>query len=304
MTAVHHRGFSDVTTSSNTTTLSHSNTTDFRIWGLEFSNMLTAAGFPKSADTGQINWASVTKSGSAGAYSGYEIRYLNDSLHGTYPIYVKIEYGNGASSAVYPSIRVSVASSTNGAGTLTGVSFLGPSILTNDAVIVAGARFSGAVTREGFAAFVWKRGWDAAGSPFFAICRTTDTSGTPTALGVSTYVGINGGTLVWRYTYINTVGTVDNEQYGYAFYPGLNGSLVSGAPQVFRHFNMTPEVQCVPFLLSYSDTEIGDLSTFTATPVGATQRTYLALSGVYGPANCGLYQGGVASFLHLAIQWE
>lgn len=293
-----------MTTSSTTTTLSHSNTTNFRIWGLEFSNMLTAAGFPKSADTGQINWATVTKSGTAGVYAGYEIRYLNDSLHGTFPIYLKIEYGNGASSAVYPSIRVSASSGTNGAGTLTGISFSAATILTNDQPVVAGSRWSGAVTRSGYAAFFWKRGWDGSGSPHFAICRTTDSSGTPTALGVSLYIGGNGGTISWRITYIDTIGTADSEQYGYALYPGITGSLVSGAPQVIRHFNMTPEIQCVPFLLSYSDTEIGDLSTFTATPVGATQRTYLAIGGAYGPAGCGLYVNGVAAFLRLAIQWE
>lgn len=292
-----------MTTSSNTTGLSHSNTTNFRIWGLELSNMLTAAGFPKSADTGQINWATVTKSGTAGVFSGYEIRYLNDSLHGTFPIYVKIEFGNSAGSATAPAIRVSVASSTNGAGTLTGTTFLAANIITIDSGITAGARFSGAVTRSGYAAFVWKRGWDSQASPFFAVCRTCDSTGAPDALGVSVYFTPASSALV-RCTYNVALGSLDYDYAGYALYPGVIGSLVSGAPQVIRHFVMTPEIQCVPFLVGYNDTEIGDLSTFTATPVGATSRTYLALSGTYGPSNCGLYYNGVASFLRVAMQWE
>lgn len=290
-----------MTTSSNTTTVLHTTDAEFRTWLTEFSGMLTAAGFPKSADTGQVNTATVTL-GSTNTYAGYEIRYLNDSLHATKPIYVKIEYGTQAN-AGRPMIRISAASSTNGAGTLSGTTYLSIQVLLQNAPLSTAATwFSGACALEGYAAFVFKRGFYSYGSAFFAVCRTADSSGTPTATGFSFYYSVLNN--VYRSTYVSSALL---DQTGFCLFPGADTiTLVSGSPQVMRHFQYTPQIQCVPHLLSYINTEIGDMSTFTATPVGATQRTYLALGGTVGPTSAGQC-GGASTILttaRLAIQWE
>ena len=97
--------------------LSCSSDANFRAWGLALSNALTNLGIPKSADTGQVNWATVTAP--SGSYPGFEIRYLNDSLHSTYPIYIKIEYGS-SSTNTRPGLRFSFSRATDGAGGLVG----------------------------------------------------------------------------------------------------------------------------------------------------------------------------------------
>lgn len=287
-----------MTTSSNTTGILHTTDAEFRTWLAEFSGMLTAAGWPKSADTGQINTGSATLP-STNTYGGFEIRYLNDSLHATKPLYCKIEYGT-LSSTGRPAIRLSCASATNGAGTLSGTTYLTAVVIMQDAALASpGTFFSGAVTLPGFAAFVFKRGYVTNISPFFAVCRTNDSAGTPTSAGFAFYTSSNS---LSRTSYVSAV---RNDSSGYCIFPGADATtLVSGAPQVMRHFMYTPQVQCVPFLLSYINTEIGDLSTFTATPVGATQRTYLALGGTNGPINCGLSVTGPLSTARLALQWE
>lgn len=287
-----------MTTSSNTTGILHTSDAEFRTWLAEFSGMLDSAGFTKSADTGQINTGSATLPGT-NTYGGYEIRYLNDSLHATKPLYCKIEYGTQSTSG-RPMIRVSCASATDGAGTLSGTAYMAAVvIIPNTGLATPATFFSGAATEAGYAAFVFKRGFMTNISPFFAVCRTCDSAGTPTTAGFAFYTSSN------QLTRTSYVSSALSDGAGFCLFPGADtATLVSGAPQVMRHFQYTPQVQCVPFLLSFISSEIGDLSTFTATPVGATQRTYLALGGTNGPLSCGLSVNSVLSTARLAIQWQ
>lgn len=95
----------------------------FRAWGLAVSTALQAVGLVLTADTGQINWTTVTFTpGSNGFLAGYEIYRLNDSLQSTKPVFMKIEYGNSnVTSANQPAMWISFSNATNGAGTLIGL---------------------------------------------------------------------------------------------------------------------------------------------------------------------------------------
>jgi len=97
-----------------------SNTTDerFRLWGKAVSDGLTAVGLVRKADTGQINWTSVTAPSTTNQRRGYEIWEVQDVFAATFPMYLKIEYGSGASTW-RPQIWVSVGTGSNGSGTLT-----------------------------------------------------------------------------------------------------------------------------------------------------------------------------------------
>jgi len=60
----------------------HGSDADFRVWGKELSDKLQALGgspsaLVKTADTGQINWVTVTRPG-ARKDAGYEVYYLHD----------------------------------------------------------------------------------------------------------------------------------------------------------------------------------------------------------------------------------
>jgi hypothetical protein len=102
----------------NSASLSISNSSDasFRAWGKFISDSLTLFGIPKTADTGQIDWGTVTTPAAANTSQGYEIRYLNDGLT---PVYLKIEFGS-YSAAATPSLWLTIGTGSDGAGNLTG----------------------------------------------------------------------------------------------------------------------------------------------------------------------------------------
>lgn len=90
---------------------------NFRSWGKEISDALLAQGWVKSADTGQIDWATIARPTVANTVQGFEIWRPGDALS---PIFLKIEYGSGAANALHPGVWITLGNGTNGAGTLTG----------------------------------------------------------------------------------------------------------------------------------------------------------------------------------------
>lgn len=94
--------------------------TEFRAWGLAISQQIAAMGWVQTADSGQVNWTTVTKSGSTNTVCGYEIWRMDDALQATAPIFLKLEYGT-ANPATAGSLWVQVGIATDGAGSLVGV---------------------------------------------------------------------------------------------------------------------------------------------------------------------------------------
>lgn len=92
---------------------------DFRLWGQGVAAALVACGLVKTADTGQINWATVAAPGVANTFMGYEIYRFSDTLQATAPVFIRIEFGSGASAAA-PNLKLSVGTTTSGAGVLGG----------------------------------------------------------------------------------------------------------------------------------------------------------------------------------------
>ena len=90
----------------------------FRTWGSGIAAQFAAVGLVQTADTGQINWTTVARPG-VGSYGGYEIWRFNDSFQATAPVFIKLEYGVGTA-ADRPALRITVCTSTNGAGTPAG----------------------------------------------------------------------------------------------------------------------------------------------------------------------------------------
>jgi len=82
-----------------------------------FSDALHAL-LTQTADTGQANWGTIA-AGSTSTF--YEIFYLNDSLHSTFPIYVKFGWSSSSSGNPHR-ITVQVGTGSDGAGNLTGAS--------------------------------------------------------------------------------------------------------------------------------------------------------------------------------------
>lgn len=96
----------------------------FRAWGSGVSSALTEVGWPKTADTGQIDWATVLYSTTANTDAGYEIRSNGSN------IFLKVLYGSG-NPASYPRIGFQVGTGSNGAGGLTGQIYTGIYLTAN-----------------------------------------------------------------------------------------------------------------------------------------------------------------------------
>lgn len=93
---------------------------DFEAWVTGIHNALSSLGFVQTADTGQINPATVAAPTTTNQSVGYEIWRFNDTHQSDAPLYFKIEYGSNGQALTGPGLWLTVGSGSNGAGTLTG----------------------------------------------------------------------------------------------------------------------------------------------------------------------------------------
>jgi hypothetical protein len=119
---------------------------------------------------------------------------------------------------------------------------------------------------------------------FFAVARSVDTSGSPSSAAFYFYYSNATTSLIQRKTFIS--GEVADAQSA-AVAPGGAASTAVGADiQVFVNYGYQPIIRQVPDIVWYLTSEIGAESTFEATPIGATPRTYLALGIPYTMGGC------------------
>lgn len=272
------------------------NDADFRAWGLELSTKFQAAGLVQTADTGQINWTTVTKPGASTTVAGYEVYKLNDSLDGSAPIRILIEYGT-ANSATQQGIWFTVGAATDGAGVITGTKSTRV-IVPENAITTSGAGTypSYCCVTEGFFGLAWK--WQNANSRFITIVtvgRTTDNTGAITADGF--YVSHSGGTgntEKIQCVRLASPATVFNDSVSHTVFPGLptGSALPNGDTQVYTTWGNFPDVRPLKFLCGIIRTELVNGVTFSTILVGTTSHTYLSLSGTGHPVESvgsGLY---------------
>lgn len=200
-----------------------SNDSDYRAWWDAIRAQLPAVGLVQTADTGQLNPASHTRP-STNSYSGYEIWRWADTLQATLPVFMKIEPGVG-SAQDRPAIRLTVCTSTNGAGTPTGQ--------VSTAVIgVAGASKGSGDTLpsfvshgEGYFHFLTNVDVNSSWFGWGFIVERPFSNGAPTAEAIlSLSVGGNNG---GRKQVLPPTGTVPTQQtgvYGSGMFPALNGT--------------------------------------------------------------------------------
>lgn len=91
----------------------------FKDWAQSISTAFSTFGWTQTTDTGQVNWTTIASVPAASNYV-YEIWQAADTQASTTPIFIKVEYGSGSSGATRPSLRITVGTSSNGSGTITG----------------------------------------------------------------------------------------------------------------------------------------------------------------------------------------
>lgn len=168
---------------------------DFWNWGKGISDFIAAAGYTKTADSGQVVW-NTTNAPTANNYV-YEVWQSTDTLNsGSFPYYIKVMYGTGSANSV-PNLQIYVLSKpTTSNGTLdpTGNN-LGPFVLQSNMTTAEASPttstfecdFAGSTSSNtgntagggGFLCFLmWRNAAASAYRPcFFAIERSQNSSG-------------------------------------------------------------------------------------------------------------------------------
>ena len=168
----------------------NSSDVNFRAWATQISNAMALA-WIQTSDTGQINLATTTRSGSVGTPSGYQIWRMNDSLQSTTPCYLKLEYGTGSSGSA-SGVWISVGTGTDGAGTLTGSS----GIRFNQSCSSGGAcTFRCSIDTNRVAMYLWHHQTNS--QCLFCIERTHNISGADTSNGIMCFISGYFGASSW-----------------------------------------------------------------------------------------------------------
>jgi len=267
----------------------------FQAWSELISNTFAAAGWTRTADTGQTTLTSLTQGTlpSSGQFA-FEIWQAGDSFASTFPMTVKIGYGSATNNAAEPSFSIQVGSGSNGTGTLlnaapnailsTNTNLVGNNLLFECNVSGTSSRMTCVMFRE----------WE--GSFFFNIERSHNSSGADTGeYFTAMYGGINvqygqvsvlpaaqGGPLPVE-TAVTTVNTTNTT----GLIPGANGALSAGPvfPIVGRIGNP---------LLGAVSVKGGDVASGTLLPISlyGTVRNYLVAKNLFGTSGTMFRIGG------------
>lgn len=176
----------------------NSSAANYKAWASAIGAQLTAFGWSKTSDTGQVDWSTNPAVPASGSYL-YEIWKPGDALQtGASQFFVKLEYGHSGYTPPCK-IRVSIGTGTNGSGTLTGF-VLGPYDSPGSSPGAGGGSttvyesdFSGDTDR--FSMLIWRNSGGA--YILISIERTKDSTGANTADGVTIWV-CGYGTTVQR----------------------------------------------------------------------------------------------------------
>lgn len=177
-----------MTTASWSTVLDQSTDAGFRAWGSELAAKFAAVGMVQTSDTGQINWASVTRAAVINTAAGYEIWRLSGSA-----LYFKIEYGTGSVQPTTPSLWLTVGTGSNGSGTITGQTSTRTQVgRTSTAISSTVTNYQSylCATADYFG-LSWKLGSSATvNSPraLIVVARTVDNTGAASTTGYAVYL--------------------------------------------------------------------------------------------------------------------
>jgi hypothetical protein len=300
--------------------INHANDADFRAWGSDLSASLAQVGLVQTADTGQINWTTVLRP-AINTYAGYEIWRFPDSS-----LFLKWEYGTAANSFNI-ALRVQVGTGSSGAGTLTGATSANTVIgAASLASTPNGSSRRSFLTRDPNNAFFGFVGYVAVANPdanpsgsagslaLFCVSRTVDASTTPTTQGYTVYAkstsAITQLTQCQGVDIQNNISTATTTDKSFCYVPfTITSSLIGGLPQFFTHFvplsTTVPRVVPQFGICTVFTSEIASGVTFSANPIGAALRTFIALpacnaSGAVNDPST----GSTTPIYRLAIIWE
>jgi len=229
------------------------NSTDaaFRAWSKFIFDGMIAGGWVQTADTGQINFATVTRPLAGNTARGYIIVRMDGSLQSTVPVYMRMDFGSGGSAAVM-GVWVTLGPSSTGAGVINTPWLSNP---TSGAALVQTASSSSAMVQPySFISADTDRvhfviGVNAAASTIcilMSLERTKSASGNADGTGLLFYYSGSGGALNRnQYLFAADVPQPPVEQGTVAILPIRNTGVTSqnwgiGIPTPFAGLSQQP----------------------------------------------------------------
>jgi len=295
------------------TRIRHDSDEMFREWGSRLSSEFANAGLVQTPDTGQINWASVTRPGT-NSVAGYEIWRFNDTLQGTAPVFLKISYGTG-NHANGPRLTLQVGTGSDGSGNLTGI--LSGTFVNNSGTSHTSdtAYPSYLCVTEGFFGLNHKAGMNGSNyaSSIFTVERLHDSSGAPTGDGVfiTSHSSVSSSTGLVAVQYLKFSGTpgafpqrTTVSDSGLSVVPQrpITSTIGGGDTEAYLCWMKTPQVVPSACLLVVLANEVPQGGTFTSAPINNVSRTYIG---------CGLSSSSSGpavntdwGYARLAMLWE
>lgn len=283
-------------------------TTDakFRTWGLACSTALQACGLVKTSDTGQINWASVTKPVATNTQAGYEIYRFDDSLQATKPVFIRIGFGSGGvASGNSPTTWLTVGTGSDGAGTITGPQ-LGALQGFNSSVTISnpGMPYYFTHTSNGYCymnfGIVLAVASPQNNAGHWIVARTVNkTTGVATGDGIcllrmsydGSYASVEYGIDFNTTAAFSTARAVQTSLFNPSYSVATGSSVPMGKTYVFLS-----NLYAISGALSYYSVDLSQFTTFAASPFG-TNHTYMAMGNI-------LTGFGAGGSNHGAVIWE
>lgn len=298
-------------TASTNTVVDHTSDAGFRTWTAEIIAQFLGVGLTQTTDTGQINTGTATRPATS-TFSQYVIFKFNDTLQATAPIFIKLEFGT-TSTATTPSMIITIATGSNGAGTLTGV--IGTRVIingngyTNNSAIPYLTRFVYNPTL-GFCGMSWKIGNSGAGLAYagFYIFRSNDNTGAATGDAVMLLTNSNNTSSSNTNGYMQALSYLTSSVYGPSkdwgmMVMGLTSTAYASGVQVTIIFEMTPVIQVTAFMCLALLIDIPLHSTFSLAIVGSSPLTFLQV-GLSAIGNITSLGALGQSAIGLCVLWQ
>jgi hypothetical protein len=282
-------------------TSSFSTDAKFRTWGQAVSTAIVAGGLTATSDTGQINWSTVARPTTTATKAGYEIYRFNDSLQGSYPVYIRIDYGTGtATVGTNPSTWLTVGTGSDGAGNITGIT---TGVLANQSATTPSSNTTTpikACTTSGYTLIAAGNITGNLSAGFWVVSRTCDAAGAITGDGVVVYYSSTTASVLVTAHLGFKVATL----FSTGAVPAV--SLVSGSSPssggvvyLYKNYVLLGGIYNTQGVLTYRTGDITADTTFTASPWGVTH-TYYAMPVTMA---AGIEPGQSTNFL-AAVIWE
>lgn len=259
-----------------------SNDADFQAWVTALHNAINGLGLVQTADTGQINPATVTRPGTS-TFAGYEIWRFDDSLQSTKPVFLKLEYGI-ATVADRPALAITVGTGSNGSGTLTGQIGARRTLLptaSKTATTTLPTFVSGTSSRLTLAA-----NQDAAANQFGMVIdveRTKDASGAETSHGIVFFTALTANFAVQVVPFSGSVAADPGISAGASFIdPRTQGLSTFGADVGICPLIVFAGQPLFALVHVYKAADLGANATVTSTVLGSSH-TLMTLGAAHNP---------------------